>query len=276
LKFPLTIKKTGAIEMTANFRTTIVIAACLHLAAAGAGLAYQKEAGPVKECSACHSLDREKAAKLLQKLGSKVVDVGPGPFPGTWEVDVEKDGKRYPLYLDYSGKYLFNGQVIRLRDMENLSSLRYIDLNRVDVSAIPLDDAIVLGNPGAKRRVIVFDDPDCAWCRKLHGEIKQIVASDPEVAFFVRVYSRNNNPASVRKALSIVCGKKEAANRLDDAFAGKKLPDPDCRSDSVEVTAKLARELGIQGTPALVFPDGKLVSGYMPADALRKLIRGEK
>lgn len=254
----------------------LAAAVCLLQLGPRPGHAYQKEAGPVKECSECHTLDRAEAAKALEKIGGKVTGVVPGPFPGTWEVDMEKDGKKYPLYMDYSGKYLFNGQVIRIRDMENLSARRFADLNRVDVSRIPLDDAIVLGNRDAKHKVIVFDDPDCSWCRKLHGEIKAISASDPDVAFFIRVYSRNNNPASVRKAHSIVCGKKDAARRLDDAFAGKKLPDPDCSSDSVEVTAKLAKELGIQGTPSIVLPDGRVNSGYMPADALRKLIYGEK
>ncbi|MBK5094923.1 MAG: DsbC family protein, partial [Deltaproteobacteria bacterium] len=127
----------------------------------------------------------------------------------------------------------------------------------------------------AKHKVIVFDDPDCPWCKKLHGEIKQVVARDPEVAFFVRVYSRNNNPQSVQKALSIVCGKKNAAKLLDDAFAGKELPEAKCKTNAVEETAKIAGKLGIRGTPAMVLSDGRLISGYMQADALLKLIRQE-
>ena len=238
--------------------------------------AYQKDAGPAKKCTECHTLSPAEAEKALDKFVDNVVGVVPGPFPGTWEVDVEKGGKKYPLYLDYSGKYLFNGQVIRLSDMENLTGLRYIDLNRIDVSAIPLGDAVIIGNPEAKKKVIVFDDPDCPWCKKLHGEIKQVVARDPGVAFFVRVYSRNNNPASIRKALSIVCGKKESAKLLDDAFAGKELPPGDCKTNAVEETATLARKLGIQGTPAIVLPDGRLISGYLEADALLGLLRPEK
>jgi thiol:disulfide interchange protein DsbC len=238
--------------------------------------AYQKEAGPVKECTECHTLTPAEAGKTLGKFVDNVVGVVPGPFPGTWEVDVEKGGKTYPLYLDYSGKYLFNGQVIRMSDMENLTGVRFTDLNRIDVSAIPLRDAVVIGNPEAKRKVIVFDDPDCPWCKKLHGEIKEVVTRDPGVAFFVRVYSRNNNPASTQKALSIVCGKKNGAKLLDDAFAGKKLPPGNCKTNAVEETATLARKLGIQGTPAMVLPDGRLISGYMKADALLGLLRPEK
>jgi thiol:disulfide interchange protein DsbC len=255
---------------------TLTAAAVLLLACPTAAGAFPKEAAPAKECAECHTLTREEAGKLLGKVADNVIGVVPGPFPGIWEVDVEKGGKKYPLYLDYSGKYLFNGQVVRLGDMQNLTALRFTDLNRVDFSSIPLGDAVVLGNPKANTRVIVFDDPDCPWCKKLHGEIKQVVARDPDVAFFVLLYSRNNNPASVQKVRSIVCGKKNAAKLLDDAFAGKELPSAACQTNAAEDSAKLARGLGIQGTPALVLSDGRLIPGYRTADALLALIRPQK
>ena len=254
----------------------LAAAAVLLLAGRTTAEGFPKGAEAAKECAECHTLTREEAGKLLGKVADNVIGVAPGPFPGIWEVDVEKGGKKYPLYLDYSGKYLFNGQVVRLGDMENLTAVRFTDLNRVDVSSIPLDDAVVIGNPKADTRVIVFDDPDCPWCRKLHGEIKQAVARDPGVAFFIRLYSRTNNPASVGKVRSIVCGKKNSAKLLDDAFSGKELPSATCQTNAAEDTARLARELGIQGTPAMVLPDGRLITGYRTADALLALIRPKK
>jgi len=254
----------------------LAAATVLLLTAPAPADAYRKEAGPAGGCAECHTLTREEAGKMLGKVADNVIGVMPGPFPGTWEVDVEKGGRKYPLYLDYSGKYLFNGQVFQVSDMKNLTALRYTDLNRIDVSSIPLGDAVVLGNPEANTKVIVFDDPDCPWCRKLHGEIKQAVTRDPDVAFFVMLYSRNNNPASAQKVRSIVCGKKNAAKLLDDAFAGKKLPPPACKTEAPEETAKLARKLGIQATPSLILPDGRLIGGYRTADALLALIRPQK
>ncbi len=260
-----------------KFSTAILcLVTFLLFPALPAAHAFQKEAGPVKKCTECHSLTVEEAKKIFGQGADNVVAVLPGPFPGIWEIDMEKAGKTYPVYLDYSGNYLFNGQIIRVRDRQNLTGLRYTDLNRVDVSMIPLDDAAVYGNPRAKHKVIVFDDPDCPWCKKLHGEIKQVVARDSEVAFFVRVYARNNNPKTMKKVLSIVCGKENAAKLLDDAFAGKKLPPATCKTNAVEETAKLAKKLGIRGTPAMVLPDGRLISGYMPADKLLGLIRPGK
>ncbi|GAB4373059.1 MAG: hypothetical protein Kow00128_22330 [Deltaproteobacteria bacterium] len=246
--------------------------AALVLLSAPFASAFQKEAGPIRDCRECHTMTPEEAGKILGGAVDNVVAVLPGPIPGIWEVDVEKDGKIYPLYLDYSGKHLVNGQIIRMSDRQNLTGERYTDLNRIDLSTIPLEGAVLLGNPKAARKVIVFDDPDCPWCRKLHGEIRKIVAERTDVAFLVRVYSRNGNPASEEKARSIVCGKEEAAKRLDDAFAGKALPEAKCGTDAVEVTARTAERLGIHGTPAMVLPDGRLISGYLDADSLLELL----
>jgi thiol:disulfide interchange protein DsbC len=234
--------------------------------------AFQKEGEPAKGCTECHTLTREEAAAALGPMVDNVVGVVPGPFPGVWEVDIAKGGKTYPLYLDYSRKYLFNGQFIRLSDMENLTGARYQDLNRVDVSTISVKDAIVMGNKKAKRGIIVLSDPTCPYCVKLHAEIKKAVAKDPEAAFYVMPYPRNkNDKATYNNCLAAVCAKSEKL--LDDAYDGKKLPAPTCKSTAVEDTMKLADRLGIQGTPSMVLPDGRIVGGYMQADALLALFK---
>ena len=245
---------------------------CAALAAAPPVDAFQKEAGPAKGCTECHTLTVQEAAEALGPMVDNVVGVVPGPFPGVWEVDIAKGGKTYPLYMDYSRKYIFNGQFIRLSDMENLTGLRYQDLNRVDVSTISTKEAIVLGNKKAKKGIIVFTDPTCPYCVKLHAELKKAVAKDPEAAFYVMPYPRNkNDKATYNKCLAAVCAKTEKV--LDDVYGGKEVPAPTCKSTAVTDTIALADRLGIQGTPSMVLPDGRIVSGYMEADALLGLFR---
>ncbi len=234
--------------------------------------AFRKEAGAAKGCSECHKLTKEEAGKILGKMVDNVVAVVQGPFPGVWEVDVARDGRTYPVYVDYSLKYLFNGQFIRLAGMENLTGLRYQDLNRVDVSSIPLKDAIVVGSRSARKKVIVLTDPTCPYCVKLHGEIRKAAAKDADAAFYVMPYPRNaKDKATYRKCLAVVCGKSEKL--LDDAYAGKELPAPSCKSNAVDETMKIADRLKIQGTPTMILPDGRLVSGAMEADALLALLK---
>ena len=254
------------------FLSACTLAAFLALFLSAPAAAFQKEAGAAIGCTECHKLTKGEAGKILAKMVDNVVVVAPGPFPGVWEVDVVQGGRTYPLYLDYSLKYLFNGQFIRLSDMANLTSLRYQDLNRVDVASIPVQDAVRIGSEAAKKKVIVLSDPTCPYCVKLHEEIKKAAAKDADVAFLVMPYPRNrNDKATYLKCLAVVCGKSEKL--LDDAFAGKELPAPSCKSDAVDDTMKLAERLKIQGTPTMILPDGRMVSGSMDADALLALLR---
>ena len=255
------------------FLSACALAAFLALFLAASAEAFRNEAGSARDCTECHKLTKEEAGKLLGKIVENVVAVAPGPFPGVWEVDVSQNGKTYPLYLDYSLKYLFNGQFIRLADMENLTGRRYTDLNRVDVASIPVKDAIRVGSPAAKKTVIVLSDPTCPYCVKLHGEIKKAAAKDADVAFLVMPYPRNSNDkATYRKCQAVVCSKSE--KMLDDAYAGKELPEAACKTDAVDETIRLAGRLKIEGTPTMILPDGRLISGYMAAEALLSLLNG--
>src|SRR5512132_1707155 len=148
------------------FLCACALAAFLALFLSAPAGAFQKEPATAKECSECHKLTKEEAGKVLGKVVDNVVGVVQGPFPGVWEVDVARDGRIYPLYLDYSLKYLFSGQFLRLSDMANLTGQRSTDLNRVDVSTIPLKNAIVVGNRSAKKKIIVLTDPTCPYCVK--------------------------------------------------------------------------------------------------------------
>ncbi len=223
-------------------------------------------------CASCHTLSREEAASLLEGTADNVTGIAPGPFLGTWEVDASIGGKVYPLYVDFSKKYLVQGQIIRLRDGENISRLRFSELNRVDVSSIPLDDAIVLGNASSKRRVIVLTDPSCPYCVRLHEAIKDAVRKDPEAAFYIMPYPRNpGDRFTYTRCQAAVCDK--TGKLLDDAFAGRKVPPPTCQSDAVDRTIRLAERLRTQGTPSMILPDGRIVTGAMGADALLALTR---
>jgi thiol:disulfide interchange protein DsbC len=254
------------------FLSACILAAFLALFLSAPAGAFRKEAGVTGDCTECHKLSKEEAGKILGKIVDNVVNVAPGPFPGVWEVDITQNGKTFPLYLDYSLKYLFNGQFIRLSDMANLTSLRYQDLNRVDVASIPVRDAIRLGSPSAKKTVIVLSDPTCPYCVKLHGEIKKAAAKNPDVAFLVMPYPRNpNDMATYRKCQAVVCSKSEAL--LDDVYAGKEVPEATCKTDAVDETIRLAKRLKIEGTPTMILPDGRMISGYMEAEALLALLR---
>lgn len=234
--------------------------------------AFRKESSGSGECKDCHRLTRAEAEKLLHGMVDNVLSVEASPVQGLWMVDIVKAGRKFPVFIDFSKNFLLGGQMIRLSTKEDITGARVMKLNEVklDNPRIPLEDALVMGNPSAKRKIVVFSDPDCHYCRKLHGELKTVLDNVPDVAFYIKLYSRNNNPASAGKARSVVCAKSVAL--LEDAFAGKPLPPPNCSTQAPEETLNLAGKLGIRGTPTLVLPDGRVLVGYRDAKALMQLL----
>jgi thiol:disulfide interchange protein DsbC len=137
----------------------ILMSSCLVLS--GYEMAYAFAQGD-QDCSKCHTLSSEQATKTLSQMipDIKVLKVAPSDVKGLWEISMETGGRKIIAYLDYSGKHLMAGNLFLIQTKTNLTQEKLQDLTRVDISQIPLKDALVLGDKSAKYKVIVFDDPD--------------------------------------------------------------------------------------------------------------------
>jgi thiol:disulfide interchange protein DsbC len=115
-----------------------------------------------QDCAKCHTLNSEEARNLLKDLipNLKVLSVSPGQVKGFWEVYLESGGRKGLIYVDFLKKHFISGSIISISEKKNMTQERLTDLNRVDVSQIPLEDALVMGDPKAKIKIIAFDDPD--------------------------------------------------------------------------------------------------------------------
>ena len=214
-------------------------------------------------------LTKEAAIAALKGIQGEVLTVDPSEVPGLFLVTMRMQGKTVPIYLDGSGSYLFTGNIIRLKDRKNLTEAHYQRLNPVDVSTIPLDDALIVGNPEAAQRIIVFTDPHCPYCSKLHKVLQEAVKKNPNLAFYNKLIPLK--PSSKQVTQTILCNK--SLEQLEMAFAGKTLPEPTCTSDVAEKNLVLAQRLGIRGTPTLILPNGQVSPGYKSLDELLKLIK---
>jgi len=115
-----------------------------------------------QECSKCHTLNKDEARDLLKNVIPDVVifDVRLSPVKGIWEVDIESRGRKAIVYVDFLKRHFISGALVSIEEKKNLTQERFIELNKVDVSQIPLEDALVMGDQKARIRVIVFTDPD--------------------------------------------------------------------------------------------------------------------
>lgn len=118
--------------------------------------------GADQECVKCHTLSSEQAVEVMKPFAPdvKILNVLPGPVKGIWEVDFETGGKKNVAYLDYSKKILIVGNLIDTKTKANYAKERHDELNKIDVSQIPLDNALVMGSKDATHKIVVFDDPE--------------------------------------------------------------------------------------------------------------------
>jgi thiol:disulfide interchange protein DsbC len=238
---------------------------------AGSAFAFQEGGCGAGDCRDCHALSKSQASDILRGMVTAVHEVKLSEVPGLWTIIVEQDGKKFPLYLDFSGEYLISGRIVKLKTREDITNKSLMNLNRVDVSQIPLDDAIVIGNPKASNKIIVFDDPECTYCRKLHPEMQKAAAIHDDLAFFIKLYPLVKlHPKAYDKAKAIICAKSPAM--LEKSLRGENLPPPTCETDQVDKNMVLADKLGIKSTPTLIYADGRVAPGYKTADEIIKLL----
>jgi thiol:disulfide interchange protein DsbC len=241
--------------------------------------AYKIE-GCGADCKACHKLKEEEASKILKDFKIKVLKVEFGPIKGLWQISVEQDGKTFPIYLHYSKKYVFTGDIIDIKTQKALDGLipnngnSNHQVDEVDFNSIPLGDALVMGSKDAKNKVVVFTDPDCPFCAKIHKELKKIISSRKDIAFYIKLYPLPMHPDAKRKSEAIICEK--SLKLLDDAFAGRQIPSPKCKTNLIEDNINFAMKIGIQATPTMILKDSSTFTGYRDANSLIKLIDSAK
>ncbi len=221
-----------------------------------------------QDCSKCHTLNKAEAENLLKAAipNVKVLEIRTAPVRSMWEVDVESNGKKGLVYLDFTKKYVFSGSLIDVRDMKNVTQERFAEINKVDVSKIPLKDALIMGSRNARKRVIVFTDPECPYCAKLHEEMKKVVAQRKDVAFFIKMFPLPIHKDAYAKAKTIVCEK--SLQLLEDSYQHKPLPKATCRTSAVDENIALGKKIGVNATPTLIMPDGRMITGGSDAKGL--------
>jgi thiol:disulfide interchange protein DsbC len=239
--------------------------------------AMDKE-GHNNDCTLCHTLSIKEASELLKSTGGTVKSIKYAPIKGMYEILVEKDGRQGLIYIDFAKKRLMQGFIIDLSTLKPVAGHTPQELPQqkqtasLDVKTIPLENSIVMGNPKGVKKLYVFTDPDCPYCRKFHAELKTLVKTAPDVAIYIMPFPLPMHPGAYDKARAILELKSQEV--LDNAFEGKDVPKPekDASKALIDANIKFGNANGITGTPTLVMPDGKIVVGGKDAETLKKML----
>ncbi len=210
----------------------------------------------------------KQAIEVASQNQLRIVSLNQTALPNIFEVELNTGEV---LYSDISGDYLFAGDMYATSPggLTNLSASSRQQRALDKIAAIPEEEMIVFRPEDVKTTITVFTDVDCTYCRALHGDLEDLMAYGIEVRYLA--YPRGGQAAtSYDQMISVWCSD-DRKHSLTLAKKGEKLPAASCETPILE-HYKLGNELGISGTPALVFSDGRLVPGYMDSERLAVML----
>lgn len=205
---------------------------------------------------------------LKQKLSQRMPQLPPieGARTTTMSGLIELRAGGHIFYTDASGDHLIDGQLIDVRSQRNLTEARLDEINQVDFDSFPLRDAVVWKSGNGKRRMVVFSDPNCGYCKRLERDIQKL--KDVTVYTFVIGILGDDSRA---KAEQIWCAKDRTQTWLNWMLDGEAPPRAlgQCGSP-LQRNLALSQKLRVNGTPAIFFEDGSRLPGAASLQTLEQ------
>ena len=203
---------------------------------------------------------RKALAERIPQM-DKIDEVSPTPMKGLYEVRIGTD----LFYTDAKGNYVIQGELIDTKVRRNLTEDRINKLTAVDFSALPLKDAFTIVRGDGKRKVAVFEDPNCGYCKRFERDMQNV----DNVTVYLFLYPLLS-PDSAEKSRNIWCAKDKAAAWQDYMVKDKTPAAASCDTSALQRNLALGKKYKITGTPTLIFADGSRVPGAIGAKDVEK------
>ena len=206
-------------------------------------------------------------AEFQQRFpGSPVQSVTQTPLPGLYEVVV---GNQI-FYTDQGINYIFQGSLIDAQTHRNLTEERLQKITGIPFEKLPLKLAIKIVKGNGKRKLAIFQDPDCPFCKKLEQEALPKIDN---VTLYIFLYPiAQLHPDAIEKSKKIWCSR-DRVKAWTDVMLKDIQPTAAATCDNpVDALQKFAGEYRINATPTLIFADGRRVAGALPAADIERLL----
>lgn len=185
--------------------------------------------------------------------------------------EVFADGQLF--YTDETVSFFMLGNLVDAKSMKNVTEERKQKLTAIKFDSLPLEMAIKSVKGNGKRKLVVFSDPDCPFCKRLEKEMVNVT----DVTVYTFLYPiASLHPDAARKSKAIWCAP-DRVKAWDDYMQKGQLPSGNgsCTSDPLEEVQALGQKNRVTGTPTLVFADGRVVPGAVPATQLERMLNGQ-
>ena len=210
---------------------------------------------------------RKNLAERLPQL-EKIDEISKSPMPGLFEIRV--NGSEI-FYTDAEGNFLIQGNLIDTKQRRNLTEERVEKLLAVDFDALPFKDAFTIVRGSGKRKLAVFEDPNCGYCKKFERDLQKV----DNVTIHMFLYPILG-PDSMDKSKNIWCAKDKVKSWQDWMVRDQAPATANCDTSAIARNVEIGRKFKITGTPTLLFVDGSRVPGAIGAAQVEKHLADAK
>lgn len=206
------------------------------------------------------SLSQVKDMPILQDLPGQAKVIEANDLGGLYEVivSVPSHGKQI-LYVTKDGAYMLMGGSLVNKDKVNLTKARHDQFDKVEIGSLPIQDAIVISKGKGSKKLFMFTDVDCPFCKQSYNWLK----SQTDLSLYVFLLPLAMHPTAQGKSVKVLCQEnREAA--LDLTASGKEPGGEKCESGEATLRKckTIADELGITGTPLFITESGDRIKGF--------------
>lgn len=206
---------------------------------------------------------RKNLAERLPKL-PQIEEVRKTPMPGLYEIRVNDSDL---FYTDEQGNFLIQGSLIDTQAQVDLTEQRINKLTAIDFKALPVKDAFTIVRGNGKRKLAVFEDPNCGYCKRFERDLNKV----DNVTIHIYLYPILSADSG-EKSRNIWCSKDKGKTFVDWMVRDVLPATANCDASAVARNFEFGKKARITGTPTLIFADGTRVPGAIPRDRVEKLL----
>lgn len=215
---------------------------------------------PVLPLMAADANSGDNLKKAFAEIGLNITAVADSRVPGLKQVLTDKG----LFFSSNDGKFLIEGSVYDLEKRSLLNEEILRDVRKTGVAKF-VGDSITYKAKDEKYSITVFTDTSCGYCRKLHSEMKKY--NDAGITVRYLAFPRSGTSGETFNQLQSIWCAKDQRSAMDAAKAGSSVATASC-SNTISEQYKLGQSFGVSGTPAIVLPNGTMIPGYQPVEAL--------
>ena len=235
----------------------------LHLVLHALGLLMLLCLGTTVLAQGHEAVIRKNLSERIPQI-PRIEEITRSPMAGLYEIRLSTNEI---YYSDAEGNFLIQGSLIDTKSKRNLTEEREAKLSAIDFAGLPFKDAITIVRGNGKRKLAVFEDPNCGYCKRFERDLAKV----DNITIYLFLYPILGDD-SVTKSRNVWCSKDPAGAWTQVMSKDQPLPNANCNTAAVDRNVEFGRKFKITGTPTLIAQDGSRVPGAINTMQIEKML----